>query len=121
MAQNITKDPDYLNYELGVNAIPVYSIQKRTKIKWSENQIHPLSGEQYNTMKEREGFAQSYTILACGIWRNPSQREYLVCIDIDNKKGGDEFQSFGVVEPCMHSFKYRNNTKIFKTYLMNLR
>jgi hypothetical protein len=93
------KAADFWYYEIGVNVIPINSQEKVTYVKWSEFQGNSISEEQYLRWKAEGAFNQGMAIIAGKIWRGKYKGKYLVCIDIDNKKGVEEFLShFGEID-----------------------
>jgi hypothetical protein len=95
---NFNEAADFWYYELGINVIPINSKEKVTYIKWSEFQHRSVSEEQYIRWKTEGAFNQGIAVIAGKIWRGEYNGKYLACIDIDNKKGVEEFLShFGEI------------------------
>ncbi|WP_161486432.1 bifunctional DNA primase/polymerase [Candidatus Nitrosocosmicus hydrocola] len=96
---NFSESTDFWYYEIGVNVIPINSKEKITYIKWSEFEYSSVSEEQYIRWKTEETFNQGIAVIAGKIWRGKYKGKNLACIDIDNKKGIEEFLShFGEVD-----------------------
>ncbi|WP_415311986.1 bifunctional DNA primase/polymerase [Candidatus Nitrosocosmicus sp. FF01] len=96
---NFNDAADFWFYQIGVNVISIDSKEKTTYVKWSEFQDGPISEEQYIRWKTEEAFNQGIAIIAGKIWRGKYKGKHLACIDIDNKKGIEEFLShFGKVD-----------------------
>lgn len=85
---------DYLFYEIGVNLIPSNSVTKRPKGEWKHWQDAPMTSKLYEQQKQKGDFDDGYSIITGHLWRGPYQGKYLVCIDIDNHTGLEEFLSF---------------------------
>ncbi|MGD9672078.1 MAG: hypothetical protein AB7U98_01210 [Candidatus Nitrosocosmicus sp.] len=96
---NFNDAADFWFYQIGVNVITFNSREKTTYIKWSEHEDSPISEEQHIKRKTEGAYNQGIAIIAGKIWRGKYKGKYLACIDIDNKKGIDEFLShFGKVD-----------------------
>lgn len=72
---------------IGVNIIPADSVSKTPKVKWTEWQDKPIPSEEYERWKSSGAFNDGCAIYMGLIWRGEHEGKYLVCIDIDNKKG----------------------------------
>jgi hypothetical protein len=96
---NFNDAADFWFYQIGLNVIPITSKEKTPYVKWSEFQDCPILEEQHIRWKTEEAFNQGIAIIAGKIWRGKYKGKYLACIDIDNKKGIEEFLShFGKVD-----------------------
>ncbi len=82
---------DYWYYSLGINIIPIRYKSKRPLIPWKEWQNKTIPIETYERWKKEGLFKNGFILYTGRIWRGPNEGKYLVCIDIDNKKGLDEF------------------------------
>ncbi|CAN5707420.1 hypothetical protein BH23THE1_BH23THE1_17410 [soil metagenome] len=95
---NFNEAADFWRYEIGVNIIPINSRKKVTYTEWSELEDNTVSEEQHNKWKYYGVFKSGIAVMAGKIWRGKYKGKYLACIDIDNKKGIEEFLShFGKV------------------------
>src|SRR6476660_249113 len=81
-------------YQIGVNIIPVDSQNKRPLINWLEWQNNPILIERYEQWKSDGLFDKGFGIITGKIHRGQYQNKYLICIDIDNKKGIEEILYF---------------------------
>jgi hypothetical protein len=79
-------------FELGFNVIPVNSM-KKPLVTWKEWQNKAISKEVFEKWKRDGLFKMAYAIITGILWRGPYKGKYLICIDIDNKKGIEEFLS----------------------------
>ena len=79
-------------YRKGFNIIPVNAF-KKPLVKWKECQNKAIPQEVYEKWKRDGLFKTGFAIITGRIWRGPYEGKYLVCIDIDNKKGIEEFLS----------------------------
>ncbi len=100
MTRNTINDwANYWRNEIGFNIIPAQSKKKSTFIEWSYYQDNLVSEVQYNKWITNGDFNQGIAIIVGKIWRGKYNGKYLACIDIDNKKGIEEFLShFGKVD-----------------------
>lgn len=99
MTQNNQEIIDYWHSEIGGSPIPADSQNKTTNIRWSDYQNKPVAESEYNKWKNSGAFNNGVAIIAGRIWRGRYRDKYLLCIDIDNKKGIDEFLfHFGQVD-----------------------
>ncbi|HEX6671462.1 MAG TPA: bifunctional DNA primase/polymerase, partial [Nitrososphaeraceae archaeon] len=90
---------DYWFYTVGSNIIPIKFKQKKPHLStWKEWQNKAIPVEVYEKWKKDGLFKGGYGIFTGTLWRGPNQGKYLVCIDIDNKKGLEEFFSFNPLE-----------------------
>ncbi|MDN5868287.1 MAG: bifunctional DNA primase/polymerase, partial [Candidatus Nitrosocosmicus sp.] len=91
---NQSSDSDHYYYNLGFNIIPIYSKSKRPRLKtWKEWQDKAIPSEVYEKWKKDGLFYNGFAIMTGKLYRGPYKDKYLVCIDIDNKKGIEEFLS----------------------------
>jgi Bifunctional DNA primase/polymerase, N-terminal len=79
-------------FKEGFNIIPVNS-QKKPLVTWKEWQNKAIPEEVFEKWKNDGLFRTGFAIITGSIWRGPYEGKYLVCIDIDNKKGIEEFLS----------------------------
>ncbi len=86
-----TIDSDFWYYEIGINCIPFDSKNETTQITWSTWQGQPLPDGIYQTWKKTGLFDKGVAVIAGKIWSGKYEGKYLACIDIDNKKGIQEF------------------------------
>jgi Bifunctional DNA primase/polymerase, N-terminal len=83
---------DYWHYEIGVNVMPVDSKNKRPLISsWKGWQNNPIVDEQHEQCKKDGSYKNGIAVIAGKIWRGLHKDKYLVVLDLDNKKGIDEF------------------------------
>lgn len=73
------------------NLIPVDSKNKKPIVEWIIWQNNSIPKEKYDEWENKGLYRNAYGIITGQIHDGPSQGKYLVCIDIDNKKGIDEF------------------------------
>ncbi|WP_458746022.1 bifunctional DNA primase/polymerase [Candidatus Nitrosocosmicus sp. T] len=78
---------------IGVNCIPFDSKNKVTHEPWSKWQDQPIPIEVYEAWKTNGFFEKGMAVICGKIWRGENKGKYLACIDIDNKKGVEEFLS----------------------------
>lgn len=84
---------DFWFENIGVNVIPADSSNKIPLVKWTEYQNKTISEEQYKKWKISGSFNKGVAIILGRIWRGKYEGKYLAGIDIDNKKGIEEFIS----------------------------
>ncbi|HEY6534672.1 MAG TPA: bifunctional DNA primase/polymerase [Candidatus Nitrosocosmicus sp.] len=96
----INKESDYWHYDIGANVIPVDSENKRTFFKWKDYQNAPISDKQHELKKKSGDYNNGIAALAGKVWRGIHTDKHLVVIDLDNKKGIDEF-----IEHCFPNLK----------------
>jgi hypothetical protein len=90
---------DFWFYEIGVNVIPADSKNKKPTVRLEEFQEKPITMEEHEDFKRKGDFANGIAIIVGKILRGKYKGKYLACIDIDNKKGIEEFLShFGQVD-----------------------
>ena len=90
---------DYWYYKIGVNVLPADTKYKTTNIRWSIYQDEPISQSQFDQWKKEGAFTNGMAIVLGKIHRGPHKGKYLACIDIDNRKGIEEFLAhFGEVD-----------------------
>ncbi|MGD9533898.1 MAG: bifunctional DNA primase/polymerase [Candidatus Nitrosocosmicus sp.] len=90
---------DFWFYTIGVNVIPCDSKKKIPLIPWTAYQEKCISKDEYESFKRNGTFGNGVSIIVGKIWRGKYNGKYLACIDIDNKKGIEEFLSnFGKVD-----------------------
>ena len=86
-------------YEIEGEPIPANTREKITNIEWSKYQNEGVPEEQHKEWKLRRAFENGIAIIVGKIHRGKNKGKYLACIDIDNKKGIEEFLShFGKVD-----------------------
>ncbi|MDN5845817.1 MAG: bifunctional DNA primase/polymerase [Candidatus Nitrosocosmicus sp.] len=90
---NITNNEwaDFWRDTIGVNVIPADTKNKTTNIEWSIYQNDSISDKLHEEWKNNGSFDHGMAIVLGKIHRGPYVGKYLACIDIDNKKGIDEF------------------------------
>lgn len=76
----------------GFNIIPVNSI-KKPLVTWKEWQDKAIPENVFEKWKRDGLFKTGFAIITGRLWRGPYEGKHLGCIDIDNKKGIDEFLS----------------------------
>jgi hypothetical protein len=84
-------DIDFWYYDLGLNIIPIRFKSKQSLILWGEWQDKTIPKELYEKWKKKGFVNNNCAIITGKISRGPYNDKYLVCIDIDNKIGIDEF------------------------------
>lgn len=90
---------DFWYYYIGVNCLPFDSKNKVTYEQWRKWQVQPVPIEIYQDWKNKGSFDKGIAIICGKIWRGEYKDKYLACIDIDNKKGIEEFLlHFGVYD-----------------------
>jgi hypothetical protein len=89
----LDNDLDYWFYSQGFNIIPIQYRLKKPIIPWKEWQNKAIPTDVFEVWKKEGLFKNGFMIFTGRIWRGPNEAKYLVCIDIDNKKGLDEFFS----------------------------
>ncbi len=82
---------DFWRYEIGVNVIQADTRSKTTNIQWSKYQFESVPEEEYEERKGNGDFDNGTAIILGKIHRGPYKGKYLACIDIDNRKGIEEF------------------------------
>ena len=82
---------DYWYYTIGVNVIPTFSIKKRPIEKWRKWQDNPIPQELFEFWKKNGYFKYGFGIISGKIHRGSYKGKFLVCIDLDNRKGIEEF------------------------------
>jgi len=96
---NINEYLDFWYYEIGANVFPILYREKKTYVEWSKFQDKAVSEQQLNQWKNAGAFNNGIAVMAGKIWRGAYEGKYLTCIDIDNKKGIEEFlYHFGKVD-----------------------
>lgn len=96
---NINEYVDFWYYEIGANVFPILYREKKTYVEWSNFQEKTVSEQQLNEWKNAGEFNNGIAVMAGKIWRGPYEGKYLACIDIDNKKGIEEFlEHFGKID-----------------------
>src|SRR4051812_47503189 len=88
------RDYDFWFYTVGSNCIQFDSQKKQTCEYWSKWQDQPIPSELFEKWKQDSLFGKGMAVIPGKIWRGSNKGKYLVCIDIDNKKGIDEFLSY---------------------------
>ncbi len=85
---------EYINslFKQGFNVIPVNSM-KKPLVTWKEWQNKAIPEKVFQKWKTDGLFNTGFAIITGRFWRGPYEGKYLVCIDIDNKKGIEEFLS----------------------------
>lgn len=89
--EEIDKHLDYFFFEVGANVIPVESTTKRPKVEWKEWQNRSIPEELYEHWKRNGDFRAGYAVITGKLWRGIHRGKWLVCIDIDNRKGIEDF------------------------------
>ena len=90
---NLISYIDFWFYIIGVNIIPIRFRSKQPIVSWEQWQNEAIPEELYEKWKNGGLFDNGYAIITGKILRGDYKDKYLVCIDIDNKKGLDEFLS----------------------------
>ncbi|MDN5845290.1 MAG: bifunctional DNA primase/polymerase [Candidatus Nitrosocosmicus sp.] len=86
-------DIDFWVFEIGVNAIPADTRNKRTYEEWSQWQDQPVAGETFEEWKRQRKFEKGCAVITGKIWRGKYKGKYLCAIDLDNKEGIKELLS----------------------------
>lgn len=84
---------DYFYYQMGINVIPTDSQNKRPLVNWKEWQNKVIPNDFYEKWKDNDLFKNGFALFTGRIWRGPNEGKYLVCVDVDNNKGMQEFLS----------------------------
>ena len=84
---------DYWRLKIGIDLIPAYTQGKITNIEWSKYQNKNIPEEQYRDWHLKGAFDNGMAIVMGKIRRGLNKGKYLACIDIDNKRGIEEFLS----------------------------
>jgi hypothetical protein len=93
------KEIDFWYSDLGLNVLPIHFKSKQSLILWKEWQDKVIPKEVYEEWKKKEFINNNCAIITGKIYRGQYSEKYLVCIDIDNKLGIDEFLShFGEIK-----------------------
>jgi hypothetical protein len=92
--RTVNESADFWRVEIGVNVFPTIFRTKKTYVEWSEFEEKPVSEEQHDKWKEDGSFEKGIAVMAGKIWRGKYKGKYLACLDIDNKKGIEEFLSY---------------------------
>jgi P4 family phage/plasmid primase-like protien len=82
---------DFWYYKIGINVIPADTVNKKTSIKWGAFQETPIDEIQHKAWKAAGDFEKGLGIISGKIFRGDFAGYYFVFIDLDNKKGIDEF------------------------------
>lgn len=81
----------YFYYQMGINLIPMDSRNKRPLVNWKEWQDKVIPNEIFEKLKNEGLFKNGFALFTGRIWRGPNRGKYLICIDIDNNGGMEEF------------------------------
>lgn len=84
---------DYWFYTIGVNVIAVDSKNKKPTNGWKNWQNKPIPIETYEEWKKQGLLDKGIALITGRIWRGDYDGKYLECVDIDNKKGIEDFLS----------------------------
>lgn len=88
---NLYNFMDYFVYDIQANIIPIISTKKQPIEKWAEWENKPIPKEIYEEWRKEGRFEKGYGVFTGRIWQGHYEGKYLVCIDIDNKKGIEVF------------------------------
>jgi P4 family phage/plasmid primase-like protien len=77
--------------QIGTNAIPADTKNKKTWIEWSQWQNQPIPDEQYQKWFNEGAFDKGVAIILGKVWRGSHKGKYLNFIDCDNKIAIKEF------------------------------
>jgi hypothetical protein len=91
---NFNEAADFWRNEIGANVFPFNSQKKETYIEWAEFEEKPISEEQHIKRKNSGAYSKGVAVMTGKLWRGKYKGKYLACIDIDNKKGIEEFLSY---------------------------
>jgi Bifunctional DNA primase/polymerase, N-terminal len=89
--EEMNKAGDFMYYKLGVNVIPANTREKETFENWSQWQDKSIPQELHEQWKKNNEYNKGIAIIPGKIWRGPFKGNYLVAIDLDNKKSIEEF------------------------------
>jgi hypothetical protein len=81
-------------YQLGCNPLPADSKVKTPCGKWGVWQEKSIPEQLFEHQIRNGNFNNGYAIMTGELKRGPNKGKYLVCIDIDNRKGLEEFFSY---------------------------
>ena len=76
---------------IGANVIPADTVNKRTSFKWAEFKDKPIPDETHEAIKRAGGYEKGIAIMAGRLHRGPNKGKFIVSVDIDTKKGSEEF------------------------------
>jgi hypothetical protein len=80
--------------ERGFNVIPADTQYRKKYPEWERWQNNPIPKEQHEKWKRENAFEKGMAIIPGKVWFREDKKEYyLVCIDLDNRKGIDEICS----------------------------
>lgn len=88
------EDTDLWVHTTGSNIISINSRIKSPKSEWKHLQDQSMSLDLYEKEKKEGNYDDGYGIITGRLWRSLNQGKYLMCIDIDNKKGIEIFLSY---------------------------
>ena len=94
---------DFWRYKIGVDPMPVNTRERNKFVRWSPYVGRSISEGQHNEWKRNGNYEDGIAIFPGPIQRGIFVGNYLVAIDIDTKKGMDEF--------CKHNGKVNTLTK----------
>jgi hypothetical protein len=82
---------DFWFKDIGVNAIPADTKNKKINVSWKEYQDKPIPKEVHESRKKAGYYSNGIAIILGEVFRGPYQGNFLVGIDIDKKIGLTEF------------------------------
>lgn len=82
---------DYFFRDIGVNIVSLDFGKKGSTREWKIYQTEPMAYELYEEQKNQGHFEKGYGIITGKIHRGEHAGKYLVCLDIDNKIGIQEY------------------------------
>ena len=82
---------DFWYYDLELNIIPIQLKGKNPLISWKEWQDKIIPIEVYEKWKKKDCVDNNYALITGKIHRGQFKDKYIICIDIDNKAGINEF------------------------------
>jgi P4 family phage/plasmid primase-like protien len=91
MSSQFNQMADYWHYTIGANVIPADTVNKRTSFRWSEFKDKPIPDETHEAIKRAGGYDNGIAIMAGKLHRGPNKGKSIVLVDIDTKKGREEF------------------------------
>ncbi len=90
---SMNEGADFWRDEIGANVMPADTKNKRPIVEWEQFQNKPIPKELHEYWKKENMFKDGIAIIAGKVWhvnvKDPNN--YLICVDLDNKKAIDEF------------------------------
>jgi len=87
---NINDWADYWYYIIGVNVIPVDTINREKYVTWAEWQNNSIPENLHIERKNTKKYSNGIALIPGKVWRGLNKDKNLVFIDLDNQKAIDE-------------------------------